>query len=140
MPSEKTNSFAQVLSRHGSRDEAAEDSKPAPSAPATPTADAEPAASGDSPDGGDRRSSGKSKRVGKRSSVSGRRRGTKQTKSATAEPSGSRGGRRSDPNYTHVTVLLPKDLIKRLKLAKVVQERDMSEIVEEALERVLPPE
>lgn len=137
MPSEKTNSFAQVLSRHGSRDEAAEDSKPAP---ATPTADAEPAASGDPPDGGDRRSSGESKRAGKRSSRSGRRRGTKQAKGTTAEPSGSRGGRRSDPNYTHVTVLLPKDLIKRLKLAKVVQERDMSEIVEEALERVLPPE
>ena len=135
MSSSKDNSFAQILGRHaagagdsGSAGSSGSSGSPSPRAQAT--------AGNDETEGKPKKPSGKSTPAKKRT-----RRKKKSPKNPSDEQSGGRrGGKRSDPDYTHVTVLLHKDLIRRLKMAKVLQERDMSDIVAEALDKELPPE
>lgn len=125
MPSDKGNSFAQILGRHaaGAGDSGRSGgSKPKKALKPEKKPSTSP--------------SGRRKPKGQKSAPV-----KKQKSPGKASGGGSRrGGKRSDPDYTHVTVLLHKDLIRRLKLAKVLQDRDMSDIVAEALEEALPPE
>lgn len=47
--------------------------------------------------------------------------------------SSKRGGKSSDPDFHKLTVYISKDNLKKLKLACVERELDMSEIIDELL-------
>lgn len=132
MPSGEDNSFARILGRHaaGAGDSQSSGGSKPKKAQKAEKADEKPSASP------------AAKWKPKRKPKSPKSAPAKKAKTSGKSSGGGsrRGGKRSDPDYTHVTVLLHKDLIRRLKLAKVLQDRDMSDIVAEALEEALPPE
>jgi hypothetical protein len=48
-------------------------------------------------------------------------------------PSSKRTTKSTDPDYTRTTIYLPKKLHKQIKTAAIVEEREMSDIVAEAI-------
>jgi hypothetical protein len=48
-------------------------------------------------------------------------------------PSSKRTTKSTDPDYTRATIYLPKQLHKQIKTAAVIEEREMSDIVAEAI-------
>jgi hypothetical protein len=53
--------------------------------------------------------------------------------SPKVKPSSKRGGRSSDPNFHKLTVYISKENLKKLKLACVEREVDMSDIIDDLL-------
>ncbi|WP_038028022.1 hypothetical protein [Picosynechococcus sp. NKBG15041c] len=53
--------------------------------------------------------------------------------SPKTKTSSKRGGKSSDPDFHKLTVYISKDNLKKLKLACVERELDMSEIIDELL-------
>ncbi len=50
-------------------------------------------------------------------------------------PSSKRTTKSTDPDYTRTTIYLPKQLHKQIKTAAAIEEREMSDIVAEAISR-----
>jgi hypothetical protein len=48
-------------------------------------------------------------------------------------PSSKRTTKSTDPDYTRATIYLPKKLHRQIKTAAIVEEREMSDIVAEAI-------
>ena len=61
----------------------------------------------------------------------------KVAKEKSKSPSLKRGGRSSDPNFHKLTVYISKENLKKLKLACVERELDMSSIIDDLLSKRL---
>ena len=48
-------------------------------------------------------------------------------------PSSKRTTKSTDPDYTRATIYLPKEMHRQIKVAAIVEEREMSDIVAEAI-------
>ena len=49
--------------------------------------------------------------------------------------SSKRTTKSTDPDYTRATIYLPKEMHRQIKVAAIVEEREMSDIVAEAISR-----
>jgi hypothetical protein len=50
-------------------------------------------------------------------------------------PSSKQTTKSTDPDYTRATIYLPKEMHRKIKVAAIVEEREMSDIVAEAISR-----
>jgi hypothetical protein len=50
-------------------------------------------------------------------------------------PSSKQTTKSTDPDYTRATIYLPKEMHRQIKVAAIVEEREMSDIVAEAISR-----
>ena len=50
-------------------------------------------------------------------------------------PSSKQTTKSTDPDYTRTTIYLPKEMHRQIKVAAIVEEREMSDIVAEAISR-----
>ena len=48
-------------------------------------------------------------------------------------PSSKQTTKSTDPNYTRTTIYLPKEMHRQIKVAAIVEEREMSDLIAEAI-------